>query len=234
MAAARNGRGAFLVLEGVDGSGKSTIGRAVEATMTDVPVVYTSHKEIPTHPPEVEQSMRELAAVLWPKDQRHLAGLPSEYRVLLHAAWFSIFSECVIKPRVAAGAVMIVDGWYYKIMARLRVDGYDQHYLDVIFSRAAEPDEVILLDPPVAEVWARKEAGGRGFGPVEMGLYAGYKELGRDSFIDYQSRTRDAIKAVAEERQRRLVVVRDVSSVEHTLSSVTSVIREYLQGTRCG
>jgi len=221
-------KGAFFVIEGVDGSGKSTIARALAAAMSDVPVIYSSHKEIATGSPAVEQGMRQLADLLWPKEQKHLASLPSEYRVLLHAAWFSIFSDCVIKPRLDAGTVFILDGWYYKMMARLRIDGYSREYLNAIFSCAAEPDEIIFLDPPVEEVWARMEAGGRSFGPVEMGLYGGYEELGRESFLSYQARTRDMLKALAVERNRRLVDIKEIESIEETVSAISLAIRERL------
>ena len=219
-------RGACIVIEGIDGAGKSTIARRTAAAVTDVPVRYTSHKEVVSEHPGVAHAMHGLADILWPKDQQHLAGLPSRYRVLLHAAWFSIFSECVIVPRVKSGSVLLMDGWYYKMMARLRVDGYEAGYLDTIFSGATEPDEIIFLDPPPEEVWTRMEAGGRTFGPVEMGMYAGYTDLGRASFLSYQSRTRETLKLIAEERGHKLVVVPGGKTIDETVAIVSSTIRQ--------
>lgn len=223
----------FIVLEGIDGSGKTTVGRAVAAAMTDVPVRYTSHKEIATISPEVERTMRDLAGILWPRDQSAIKLVPSEARVLMHAAWFSLFSALVVEPAQTSSTVLL-DGWYHKLKARLLVDGYQRPFLDAIFSAAREPDHLIMLDPDVEAIWERGQGAGRSFGPVEMGLYAGYPELGRASFVDYQSRVRAALVELARERGTDVILVRAADSVDETCAAVEAHLRDLLGGQTGG
>jgi dTMP kinase len=220
------GRGRFIVIEGIDGSGKTTICHRLEAALQDIPVTYTSRKEICTGSPQVETSMRELAAIVWPKEQSHLAFLPSDYRVHLHAAWYILLSELVIKPKLEACRVILTDGWYYKFMAHLLVYGCDREYLGTVFSHVLQPDYVIMLDPDVEVVWERR----RNFGPVEMGLYLGYPELGKSSFVDNQSRVRSALRRLAKESGWDIVGIEDSASVDDTSTIVESRIRGLLSG----
>jgi dTMP kinase len=223
-----NRRGKFIVLDGIDGSGKSTITKLVAERLQDASVVQTRYKEIATTSPELETGMRQLDAILWPPTQDHLRHLPSRYRVLLHAAWVSLVSDAVVAPRIASGETLLFDGWCYKIMARFVVDGYSEDYIKLVFSSAGEPDDVILLQPDVELVWSRAIQNGRRFSRVEMGLYQGHTELGKDTFISYQSRTRDAILALAKMSGRNVIVLDANGSIEETAAEVESIVRELL------
>ncbi len=220
--------GKFIVLDGIDGSGKSTISKRVAERLHDRPVVHTRYKEIATASPELETSMRQLEAILWPPTQEHLRQLPSRYRVLLHAAWVNLVSDAVVSPRVASGETLIYDGWYYKIMARFVVDGYSEDYIKQIFYGAREPDYAIILQPDVELVWSRAMQKGRRFSPVEMGLYQGHTELGKDTFISYQTRTRDVILDLARMSGANMIVLDANRSIEEITDDVERIVREVL------
>lgn len=219
-------------MEGIDGSGKSTTTREVAAALQDVGVTSASYKGVATTSVEIQSGMRQLNAILWPGDQAHLRHLPSRYRVLLHAAWASLLSEGVVQPALEDGRIFLFDGWCYKIMARFFVDGYPREYLNTLFSHVVEPDHVIMLDPDVESVWERGQEHGRKFSPVEMGLYQGYTELGKDTFVSYQSRTRDALLMFAKERNKNITLIKTNGSTEESCIKVEALIRQMLASQR--
>lgn len=216
--------GRWIVVEGFDGSGKSSASRLVAEAATDIPIIPCSHKEIGTGSERIEKTMREVASLLWPKeDLAFVRSLPSEYRVHLHASWYNLYVEFVLKPRLAAGQTILLDSWIYKFFAHLVVYGYDADYLDVIFAHVPEPDVVVLLEPPVEAVWGRRE-----FGSVELGVYMDYPELGRDSFIHYQSLIRDALRDLGEAKGWSIVRPSAADSPDAVAAEVEARIRSYL------
>jgi thymidylate kinase len=193
--------------------------------MQDVPVTYCSHKEISTETPLEERTMREVAAILWPSiDPTFVRSLPSRYRVHLHAAWYSLFSELVLERRVASGEILLLDSWCYKFLAHLIVYGYRKEELEVIFSHVPHPDLVGMLDVDPKDVWERT----REFGPIELGLYMDYPELGRASFCHYQGLIRDVLLEMAEEHGWVVVPIGGSESVEDVAQALEARIRDAL------
>lgn len=216
--------GRWTVLAGIDGAGKSATSRRVAERMADVPLVHLSHKEIATGDPLVERTMREVADLLWPKiDRSFVRSLPSLYRVHLHAAWYNLFVEYVLTPKLEAGQSLVLDSWYYKFFAHLVPYGYEPDFLDVMFSHVPEPDLVVLLDPPVEAVWGR-----RTFGPIELGVYMEYPELGRESFIHYQRLIRDAALDLAARKGWSVLPVDPDEPLDSVAARVEALMREVL------
>jgi thymidylate kinase len=187
--------GYFIVLEGTDGSGKSTLSQSIADSQYDLDrIEFCSNKKIPKDPTFVEKSMTNIASLLWPKENTsfdHL--LPPQYWLYLQATWYSLLYEFVISPKLKEGRTLIIDGWYYKFMAKLLARGFDYDYLNMIFSHIKPPDAVILLELDIEAVWERK----KDFRLHEMGLHHSYPELGKSSFIDYQSKIFDCFKLIA-------------------------------------
>jgi hypothetical protein len=137
-------------------------------------------------------------------------------------------SDAAIRPRLAAGTTLVADGWMLKLTARLVVDGYPEEYIRAIFSDVEPPSLVVLLDPGAARVWERASRSGRRFGAVEMGLYAGYHPLDRDSYIDYQSRVMDVLRRSLSAFPTAVVDVRDDLDVDATCAVVEREVRRHL------
>ncbi len=215
----------WFVIEGIDGSGKTSTALEVSRRMTDVPLVNCSHKEVAAATPVAEGKLRELAALLWPPgDHSFVRSLPSRYRVHMHAAWYSLFSECVLKRRLLNGEVLLLDSWVYKFLAHLIVFGYDADFLDLIFSHVPRPTAVVLVDPTPAHVWRRK----RQFSPIELGLYMGYEALGRDSFIDYQEQIRAELHLMADRYHWQRVTVVEGEPLESVAARAEHCLRQTL------
>jgi len=216
-------RGLLIDLEGIDGAGKTTVVEGLGQYLEPERFRVVHHKHLDE---DGSAEVRRLHELIWPRSENALAELPSRSRVLLHAAWLVLLSEQVIAPLLAAGQIVVVDGWLHKMMARLAVDGYPEPYLRQIFAGVLQPSLVVLLDPGAELVWTRAAECGRRFGAVEMGKYGGYSELGRASFIDYQTRFVNRLRSLLDESGIPVFELREDLSVDATRKLVAAAIRE--------
>lgn len=186
--------GQFLVLEGPDGVGKTTLAGCVAGCSYESAVAALAHREQPepsqqplVFVPRRQVSstsayaaglMKQLATMLWHSGDA--PDLPDAFWVGLQAAWFTAHGETVLRPLLDAGRDVITDGWIYKFCSKLLLQGYSQQDLDVIFGRVRVPDTVVVLSADPAALYDRRE-----FRPAELGLHAAYEQLDRASFVDY-------------------------------------------------
>jgi dTMP kinase len=214
-------RGFFITLEGTDGSGKSTLSKVVARALTDLAVEHCSNKVIATEPDFVNRSMTAVAQLLWPKESTlfdHL--LPLHYWLHLQVTWYTLFCEFVVRPQLNAGKILIIDGWYYKFVAKLLVRGISNEYLATVFSNIQQPDAVIFLDVDVEAIWDRKND----FRPHEMGLHHRYPELGRESFLDYQTKILDALRSLATNNGWHTAHVDGTASLEQNTRLISEIV----------
>lgn len=188
--------GRFIALEGPDGVGKTTLGQrlgeldyaqavsnlgAGSREGAQRPLVFVSRRQLSATSEYAASLMHHLATVLW--ESGDSTDLPDSFWVATQAAWFTAHSSTVLKPLLDAGHDVIVDGWVYKFFSKLLSQGYKQHELDVIFSRVRMPDKVILLNTDIEALYTRRATK---FRPSEMGMHAGYTDLGHATFVHYQ------------------------------------------------
>ncbi len=165
--------------------------------------------------------MTAVAQMLWPKESTlfdHM--LPLDYWLHLQVTWYALFCEFVVRPRLDAGKNLIVDGWYYKFMAKLLVRGLSDEYLSTVFSNIQQPDAVIFLDVDLEAIWDRKND----FRPHEMGLHHRYPELGRESFLDYQTKILDALRSLATKNNWHCAHLDGTASLEQNTSSIIEIV----------
>lgn len=216
--------GALIVLEGIDGAGKSTLRDPVASRLTDLGVTAHHTKEPATAPQFAHNSMCTLASLLWsgadaPSD--HLQG--SHYWLYLQALWYAQASRFVVEPKLTRGESLVADGWYFKFYAKLRLQGFETGFLDSVFAPALKPDVVVLLDPEVPAVWER-----RGFSCSEMGLHANEHDLGRESFVRYQSGVRESLLELGAEHGWIVASVHQTEDVARTADRVARLVRARL------
>lgn len=175
--------GLFIVIEGIDGAGKTTLARIVGERLKQHNISFFARKHVCEAPRVVHDTTANLADLLWSRgDCRDDNLLPPAFWLHLQAAWYDAYSACLLDSILPGRSAVIVDGWYYKFMAKLLLNGFMQTELDAVFSHARKPDAVILLDVDAANIWNRD----RVFNQSELGLHQGYSNLGEDSFIRYQ------------------------------------------------
>lgn len=221
--------GQFTVLEGIDGCGKTSVARGI--ANLDVATVGSSAEVRPAHELVFvsrrtvgqmddfsENLMRQTANMLWCSGDG--TTLSPAFWVTLQASWFTALTETVITPLLTRGHSIVVDGWYYKFWSKLLDQGYTLTELETIFSGARRPDNVILLNPDVGATFDR----GREFRPSELGMHAGFGDLGRRSFVDYQTRGLRHLESFADRWKWHIVDVADHESTDVTVQRTRQIL----------
>lgn len=228
--------GTFIALEGLDGVGKTSLAeRLADLHYADLntgnsrptdngqlprQLVYIPRRQISESSLYAATLMNHLSTMLWHSGDA--PDLSDAFWVSLQTSWFIAHGETVVAPVLEAGFDVIVDGWYYKLFAKLLLQGFVDRDLDVMFDRVREPNAVLVLLADPGAVFDRR----RQFRPAELGMHAGYGELGRDTFIDYQSRASTNLQALAERRGWQSIHLDLTLSIQATVDQLTTRITD--------
>lgn len=139
-------QGLLLVIEGIDGTGKSTLARGVVEALNAAgrPAVFSCE---PTHGP-IGRRIRDLAA----RSER----VPLEEEIDLFLADRREHQAGLIRPALAAGKVVVLDRYYYSSVAYQGARGGDpQEILRRNEAEALRPDVLVMLELPVEEALRR-------------------------------------------------------------------------------
>lgn len=140
-------RGGLIVMEGVDGAGKTTQARLLAAALEERgwPVVLTRE---PTDGPHGERLRRYLAG-----PTRHLS--PEEELELFTADRRDHVRE-IIQPALAGRRIVITDRYYYSSAAYQGASGLDPaRILEINEAFAPRPHLVFILTLPLPQTLAR-------------------------------------------------------------------------------
>lgn len=218
-------RARVVVVEGIDGAGKSTVCRVIADRLPGVH--HLTNKSLCDDPPWAKRMMQDLANIIWPANDTNFDHLLSAaFWLHLQAAWYGLLTELVITPRLAARGTLLIDGWYYKLVAKLMLRGFALRQLEDAFAHAAQPDQVVLLAPDPATVWHRPRA----FRLTELGLHhpEEYPDLGRDSFIKYQNRIAAELRRLALRKDWKVIPIEPHATPAETADAVILVLEDHL------
>ena len=168
--------GLLVVIEGTDGSGKSTQLELLKRYMQDMSygVMVSEWK-----------TSRLIAKVIDEAKERNLLNA-STYS-LLYAADFADRLENQIIPALKAGFIVLLDRYYYTALARDVVRGQDIEWVKNLYEFAPEPDLVFYLDMPV-DILLKRIIGTTGLDFYESGRDVGFSTDFYKSFEIYQNR----------------------------------------------
>jgi dTMP kinase len=206
--------GILIVLEGIDGSGRSTHVRLLEQRVrySGLGVTRTS---LGTSVLAAEPIRRS----------RHARRADPAVTALLDAADLAERIALVVRPALRAGLVVIADRWAYTPMARAAVRGVDAAWLEAVFSFGPPPDAVLWLDLDPADALARRTS--------ELDAYEAGMDLGlatdlRESYLLFGAR----LAASFHERAARYAFTRvsATGSVEAVASRIRSVADSVIDG----
>ncbi len=171
--------GLLVVIEGTDGSGKSTQLELLKRSIQDKSygVMVSEWK-----------TSRLIAKVIDDAKERNL--LNATTYSLLYAADFADRLENQIIPALKSGFIVLLDRYYYTALARDVVRGQDINWVKNLYDYAPEPDLIFYLDMPV-EVLLKRIIGTTGLNYYESGRDVGFSTDFYKSFKIYQQKCLD-------------------------------------------
>lgn len=189
----------LIALEGIDGAGKSTVARELETQLRSAAIDArcVDKKLAGAVRPEIQARAAELRSLIWEADAP-ADPFGATHWILLLASWYSALDR--IQPLFTEndGLIVIADGWYYRNIAKtiIRAEA-EETWLESLFSSAAAPDRVVLLDVDPQVAWARAPAL---FSDTELGRWDGYEGPAEESFCTYQSCVREELLRMGRDR----------------------------------
>lgn len=181
--------GLFIVLEGVEGAGKSTQARLLSGWMDALGISHTLAREPGGTP--VGEAIRSIVL-----DRGDLT-MPAETELLLILAARAAFCQDVVRPALDAGRVVLADRFDFSTFA---YQGYGRgldlseiRRANTLATRGLEPDLILVLDLAVEKGMERKGAAG------------GKDRIEREGG-DFLQRVRDGYLALATEAPRARII----------------------------
>lgn len=173
----KNGyEGLLIVIEGTDGSGKSTQLELLKRSIQDKSygVMVSEWK-----------TSRLIANVIDDAKDRNL--LNATTYSLLYAADFADRLENQIIPALKSGFIVLLDRYFYTALARDVVRGQNIEWVKNLYEYAPEPDLVFYLDMPV-DILLKRIIGTTGLDFYESGRDVGFSTDFYNSFEIYQNK----------------------------------------------
>lgn len=180
----------IVVLEGIDGAGKTTVveelsgrllpgGERIESWgRTDLDLFDDRRLR------DRLSTLRDLVWAGGGEPDQPLGNV--RHYLFLIAAWYESLERSRLR-RPQNGFVAIVDGWYHRSVVKAVIrGGLSEPWVRSLFANVLEPDLVILLDLPPEVAWDRRPSGK----PSELGRWDGFQGPPREAFCSYQSRVR--------------------------------------------
>ncbi|MBP3925037.1 dTMP kinase [bacterium] len=168
--------GLLIVIEGTDGSGKSTQLDLLKRSIQDQSygVMVSEWK-----------TSRLIANVIDDAKDRNL--LNATTYSLLYAADFADRLENQIIPALKSGFIVLLDRYFYTALARDVVRGQDIDWVKNLYEYAPQPDLTFYLDMPV-DTLLKRIIGTTGLDYYESGRDVGFSTDFYKSFEIYQKK----------------------------------------------
>lgn len=168
--------GKLVVVEGVDGSGKSTQLNLLHNWLQDrgQKVIFT------------EWNSSRLVSKTIKEAKRNNSLIPVTFS-LLHATDFADRLENIIKPALKAGLTVLADRYCYTAFARDAARGVDRDWVRSLYGFAIRPDAAFYFQVPI-DVSLERISTSRLPGFYEAGMDIGLSTDPCQSFQIFQSR----------------------------------------------
>jgi dTMP kinase len=168
--------GRLIVVEGADGSGRST-----QIAMLVEWLEGGGHAT-------VQVGLKRSTLVSEELERAQEGNILSRTTLsLFYATDFADQLENIILPALKAGFVVLADRYIYTLMARDMVRGMDEGWLKNLYGIALEPDAVFYLNVPPEELVQRNFAKNTALDYWESGMDLGLSRDMFDSFMQYQT-----------------------------------------------
>ena len=208
--------GMLIVVEGVDGSGKSTQLDLMRSWLIQegYDVFYT----------EWNSSRLVKKTTKVGKAKQILTPLTF---ALIHATDFSDRLERTIIPPLQAGMIVLADRYVCTAFSRDVVRGVDSEYVRDLYNFAVRPDLAFYFRVPLQTAVQRIFRGRAGLKYYEAGMDLGLSRDPAESFLKFQSRIMEEYDRLVDEYG--LVVVHGDHAIEKQQRRIRKVVMEKIR-----
>ncbi len=209
--------GKLFVVEGIDGSGKSTQLDLLNKRISSQG--YCAYFSAWNSSPLVRETTR------LGKNERLLS--PSSFS-LIHAADFADRLERTILPPLRAGAVVLADRYIYTAFARDAARGMDREYVRRMYRFAPQPTVAFYFDVPLDTALNRILSGRPQLKHYEAGMDLGLSLDPYKSFALFQKKIADEYRAMVGEFG--LAVIDATLPIAEQQAQMRALVRPHLEG----
>ena len=211
--------GRLFIVEGIDGSGKSTQLLLLQKWLESEGYVVSFS----------EWNSSPLVKDVTKRGKKKQMLTPMTFS-LIHATDFADRTEHDIIPPLKAGAVVLADRYIYTAFARDVVRGVSSKWVRDLYAFAVKPTVAFYFRTPL-DVAMKRILGGRdALKYYEAGMDLRFSDDIEDSFRTFQSRIIDEYERMIEEFG--LVVVDATRSIEDQQAEVRKIVSHALEGTK--
>jgi dTMP kinase len=211
--------GRLFVVEGIDGSGKSTqlslLHKWLESKGYGVVFSQWNSSELVKDTTKLGKKKKMLT--------------PATFS-LIHATDFADRIERNILPLLKAGAVVLCDRYIYTAFARDVARGMDRHWVRDLYGFATKPAVAFYFRVPLETAIGRLITGRDGFKFYEAGLDIGLSDDPTESFRLFQGRIVDEYEKMIPEFG--LTVIDATLPVEIQQAQVRQIVQTHLDRAR--
>jgi dTMP kinase len=213
--------GRLFIVEGVDGSGKSTqIALLRQWLISEGYTVFFS-----------EWNSSPLVKQTTSRGKRKQMLTPTTFS-LIHATDFADRTERDIIPPLKAGAIVLADRYVYTAFARDVARGVDPRWLRELYQFAVKPTQAFYFRIPLQTSLQRILTGRH----TELKYYEAGMDLGlsndtRESFRIFQKRIVDEYEQMIDEFH--LTVMDATLTIPEQQRLMRKLVAPYLEGVRC-
>ncbi|HOE66084.1 MAG TPA: dTMP kinase [Candidatus Hydrogenedentes bacterium] len=208
--------GMLIVVEGVDGSGKST--------QLDLMRSWLIQEGYDLFFTEWNSSKLVKKTTKLGKTKQILTPLTF---ALIHATDFSDRLERAIIPPLQAGMIVLADRYVWTAFSRDVVRGVDPEYVRDLYSFAVQPDLAFYFRVPLQTAVQRIFRGRAGLKYYEAGMDLGLSRDPAESFLKFQARIMEEYDKLVNEYG--LVVVHGDHPIEKQQRRIRKVVLEKIK-----
>lgn len=209
--------GKLVIVEGIDGSGKST--------QLDLVRKWILAQGYCASLSEWNSSPLVRSTTKFGKEERLLSPMTFS---LIHAADFADRLERAILPSLRAGAIVLTDRYIYTAFARDVARGVDPDYVRRLYGFAPKPSAAFYFRVPLEEALRRILGGRPELKYYEAGMDLGLSDDPYESFQLFQQRILEQYDAMIPEFG--LHVIDATEPITDQQSRVRNILRPMLEG----
>jgi dTMP kinase len=209
--------GRLIIVEGIDGSGKSTQLDLLRKWLINQGylVIFSEWNSSP------------IVKGITRRGKRQQLLSPMSFS-LVHAADFASRTYSQILPALQSGAVVLADRYVYTAYVRDSVRGVNRAWLRRLYSFAVQPTLAFYFDVPLDEAMRRISIGRPELKFYEAGLDLGLSNDPYDSFRKFQELIRKEYESVV--REFGLLRLDATASLVYQQQQMREIVRAHLDG----